>query len=113
MLEVISTSDPAKPFALMRRHRNAAGRMVDTIISTWPTKNAAHDALYAEIHGLRSARHPRLERVVTTGGTVAAVLTLAAVALAGGAWLVASTATADEGIERAAAPASYAITVDH
>ena len=76
MLEVIATSDPAAPYALSRRHLGFDGRMRDTILSTWPTKNAAHDALYAEIHGLRSARHPRLERVVTTSGSIAAVLTL-------------------------------------
>ena len=51
MLEVVSTSDHVH--ALVRRHRSAlTGRMVDTTLSRWPTKNAAHDALYAEIHGL-------------------------------------------------------------
>jgi hypothetical protein len=127
VLEVIAQPDHAKPFALSRRHL-VDGRITYTIISRWPTKNSAFDALYAERNSLIlphnltaipstplviERRRPPLERVVTAGGTVAAILTLAAIALVGGAWFGMSTATADGGIARPAEPASYTITLDH
>jgi hypothetical protein len=114
VLEIIQTPDDAQSFALIRRHPGLDGRMAETVLSRWPTKNSAFDALYAELHAILVPRRSRrLERAVTMGGSIAAILSLALVALIGGAWLDTSTATADGGIERTAAPASYAITLDH
>jgi hypothetical protein len=49
MLAVIA--QPDNTFALSRRHRSLIdGRMVSTTLSTWPTKNAAYDALHTEHH---------------------------------------------------------------
>jgi hypothetical protein len=91
MLEIVQLPDAPQSFALTRRHRNASGRMVDTTLSIWPTRNAAHDALYDELHAILIPRRSRrLERVADTGGTVAACLTLVAVALAGLLWFGAS-----------------------
>ena len=69
--------------------------MTETVLSRWPTKNGAHDALYDELHAIiipRSSirRQPSFERVVTAAGTVASCLTLVAVALAGLLWFGAS-----------------------
>jgi hypothetical protein len=50
VLQIVQTAPQS--FALVRRHRGDDGRMTDTTLSTWPTKNSAHDALYAEAHGL-------------------------------------------------------------
>jgi hypothetical protein len=84
VLEVMATSDPAKPFALVRRHRSVDGRMVDTVLGRCHTKNSAHDSLYDELHAIVIPRGSRrLSRIVTTGGSIAAVLTLAVVALVG------------------------------
>jgi hypothetical protein len=91
VLEIIQTPDAAQSFALVRRHRGLDGRMTDTVLSRWPTKNAAHDALYDELHAIILPRRSRLlDRVVTVGGSVSACLTLVAVALAGLLWLGAS-----------------------
>jgi hypothetical protein len=82
VLEVIATPDAPQSFALVRRHRCGI-----TTISSWPTRNAAHDALYDELHAIILPRRSRrLERIVTIGGSVAACLSLAAVALAGLLW---------------------------
>jgi hypothetical protein len=115
VLEIIQTPDAPQSFALIRRHRSGI-----TTISTWPTRNAAHDALYDELHAIIIPRRSRrLERVVTIGGSIAAVLTLALVALIGGAWLGSPVYDADPGMAIAAAlhptktPASYSITLDH
>jgi hypothetical protein len=91
MLSVIATSDPAAPYVLQRRHV-LNGRMCDTVISTHPTRNAAYDAHYDELHAIivpraSARRRPSFERVVTIGGSVSACLTLVAVALAGLLWL--------------------------
>jgi hypothetical protein len=114
VLEIVQLPDAPQSFALVRRHRCGI-----TTISTWPTRNAAHDALYDELHAIILPRRSRrLERVVTTGGTVAAVLTLAVVALVGGAWLGFPAYDADPGMAIAAAlhptktPAAYVITLD-
>ena len=109
MLEIISTFDPAAPYALVRRHRDASGLMTDTVLSRWPTKNSAFDALFDELHAIvRPRRTRRFERAVTIGGSVSACLTLVAVALAGLLWLGASI---DPGAAYDGAP--YAIvTVD-
>jgi hypothetical protein len=104
MLSVIATPDAPQSFALVRRHRCGI-----TTISAWPTRNAAHDALYDELHAIIIPRRSRrLERVVTVGGSVAACLSLVAVALAGFLWLGASI---DPGAAYTGAP--YAIvTID-
>jgi hypothetical protein len=52
VLEIVATSDPAKPFALTRRHRGLDGRMRSTTLSTWPTKNAAFDSYYDTVAGI-------------------------------------------------------------
>jgi hypothetical protein len=91
MLEIVQLPDAAQDFALVRRHRDVDGRMIETVLSRWPTKNGAHDALYDELHAIVIPRGSRrLERVVSTAGTVAACLTLVAVALAGLLWFGAS-----------------------
>ena len=103
MLEVIATPNAPQSFALVRRHRCGI-----TLISTWPTRNAAHDALYDELYAIILPRRSRrLDRVVTIGGSVSACLTLVAVALAGLLWLGASI---DPGAAYTGAP--YAITLD-
>jgi hypothetical protein len=104
VLEVIATPDAPQSFALVRRHRCAI-----TTISTWPTRNAAHDAMYDELRAIILPRRSRrLDRVVTIGGSVSACLTLVAVALAGLLWLGASI---DPGGAYDGAP--YVITLDH
>jgi hypothetical protein len=91
MLEIIQTPDAAQSFALVRRHRTVDGRVTETVLSRWPTKNAAHDSLYDELHAIILPRRTRcLERVITIGGSVSACLTLVAVALGGLLWLGAS-----------------------
>ena len=110
MLEIIQLPDAPQYFALVRKHRGLDGRMTDTVLSRWPTKNGAHDALYDELHAIIVPRRSRrLERVVTIGGSVSACLTLVAVALAGLLWLGASI---DPGAAYTGAP--YAIvSLDH
>jgi hypothetical protein len=79
VLEIVQLPDAPQSFALVRRHRCGI-----TLISKWPTRNAAHDAMYDELHAtIVPRRSRRLERIVTIGGSVAACLTLVAVALAG------------------------------
>jgi hypothetical protein len=79
--------------------------MTETVLSRWPTRNAAHDALYDELHAIVIPRRSRrLERAITIGGSVSACLTLIAVALAGLLWLGASI---DPGAAYTGAP--YAI----
>jgi hypothetical protein len=109
VLEIIHTPDAPQSFALIRRHRGLDGRMTDTILSRWPTKNGAHDAMYDELHAIIVPRRSRrLERIVTIGGSVSACLTLVAVVLAGLLWLGASI---DPGAAYDGAP--YAIvTID-
>jgi hypothetical protein len=82
VLEIVQLPDAPQSFALVRRHRSGT-----TTLSTWPTRNSAHDALYDELHAIVIPRRSRrLERVVTTGGSIAACLTFVAVALAGLLW---------------------------
>jgi hypothetical protein len=113
VLEIVQLPDAPQSFALVRRHRSGT-----TTLSTWPTRNAAHDSLYDELHAIIVPRRSRrLERMVTSGGSIAAVLTLALVALIGGAWLGSPAYDADPGMAIAAAlhpasPASYVITLD-
>jgi hypothetical protein len=110
MLEIIQLPDAAQSFALVRRHRDVDGRMTETVLSSWPTRNSAYDSLYDELHAILVPRRTRrLERVVTACGSISACLTLVAVALAGLLWFGASI---EPGAAYTGAP--YAIvTLDH
>jgi hypothetical protein len=52
VLQIVQTPDSPQSFALIRRHRGVDGRMTDTVLSRWPTRNSAHDALYDESKGI-------------------------------------------------------------
>ena len=94
MLEVIATSDPSAPYALSRRHRSPIdGRMVDTVISRWPTRNSAHDAWYAEVHGLIVGKPAARSATAVTAGIVATTA-LAICIGAAALWFGAGTAHA-------------------
>jgi hypothetical protein len=69
MLEIIA--QPDNTFALIRRHRGIDGRMVDTVISRWPTRNSAYDALYDTLHAkLRLADHVTAGVIVATAAAI-------------------------------------------
>ena len=44
--------DPAMPHVLACRHRNVSGRMTDTVLGRYHTKNSAFDSMYDEVSGL-------------------------------------------------------------
>jgi hypothetical protein len=44
--------DPGMPHVLAPRHRNVSGRMTDTVLGRYHTKNSAFDSLYDEVSGL-------------------------------------------------------------
>jgi hypothetical protein len=117
MLEVIQTSDPARPFALQRRHRGFDGRMVDTIVSRWPTKNAAFDAHYAEVRGLILPPEPLVitkrqvlrERSITAS-IVAVTVAAISIGCAGLWWGASGTTEADARGVMDAPPYSIALS---
>jgi hypothetical protein len=125
--------DPAMPHVLARRHRNVSGRMTDTVLGRYHTKNSAFDSMYDEVSGLILPHNataipaeplfvgkPASSATTITAGIVATTVAALAIGALGSAYGAALRFTMPTqawrlraALHPAATTASYTVTLDH